>query len=432
MLAYMWLEFPMVTHDFWDSHPEWREKTALLKDAALDWRKLMAMENPECFNAVTSYLNSFIENYEWDGIDLAEFYFESLEGYKRPGEFTPMSDYVRNDFKQKYGFDPSEIFNRNSKYYYEKDRSAINKFMNYRVSLCTDLNRKLLQFLKNKKEDKSIDIYLTQIANPFDEKLNRNIGVEVDDFIKLQKEFSFTMQAEDPYPLWVLGPERYKKIGNTYRGLLGKDPTLTIDINIVDEGRDNPYPTSVQTGLEFTELLSVASQYADRVCIYAVSTPYEYDFKYAPYALSSGCSVVKTSSGEFKTHSKRSFIMELDSAFSEIFINNKPWRCYNGNSVILPSGDNLLKVVYGKETTTTDKLIMKDISCDIESFKDKGKAIEISYRERRNVYVTLNKKPLKIFSNNEEIKPEVILNQDSGNYVVCCPEGNNTLTFSLE
>ena len=41
ILVYAWLELPHVSEEFWDDHPEWREKTAVLQDAQLDWRKLM-------------------------------------------------------------------------------------------------------------------------------------------------------------------------------------------------------------------------------------------------------------------------------------------------------------------------------------------------------------------------------------------------------
>ncbi|MCU1262601.1 MAG: hypothetical protein JWO80_5486, partial [Bryobacterales bacterium] len=39
ILVYAWLELPHVSEKFWTGHPEWREKTAVLQDAQLDWRK---------------------------------------------------------------------------------------------------------------------------------------------------------------------------------------------------------------------------------------------------------------------------------------------------------------------------------------------------------------------------------------------------------
>ena len=49
ILVYVWLELPHVSEKFWDDHPEWREKTAILQDAQLDWRKLMNLTNRDCF-----------------------------------------------------------------------------------------------------------------------------------------------------------------------------------------------------------------------------------------------------------------------------------------------------------------------------------------------------------------------------------------------
>ena len=51
--AYAWIEFPHVSEKFWDAHPEWREKTALLEDAQLDWRRLMNLTNRGAMNEVS-------------------------------------------------------------------------------------------------------------------------------------------------------------------------------------------------------------------------------------------------------------------------------------------------------------------------------------------------------------------------------------------
>ena len=57
ILVYVWLELPHVSEKFWADHPEWREKTALLQDAQLDWRKLMILTNRDCFAAVSKGVN---------------------------------------------------------------------------------------------------------------------------------------------------------------------------------------------------------------------------------------------------------------------------------------------------------------------------------------------------------------------------------------
>ena len=80
ILVYAWLELPHVSEKFWDDHPEWREKTAVLQDAQLDWRKLMNLANRDCFRAASEGVKRLISRFEWDGVNLAELYFESLEG----------------------------------------------------------------------------------------------------------------------------------------------------------------------------------------------------------------------------------------------------------------------------------------------------------------------------------------------------------------
>src|SRR5579863_9059212 len=54
VMVYAWLELPHVSEKFWSEHPEWREKTAVLQDAQLDWRKLMNLTNRQAFAAASA------------------------------------------------------------------------------------------------------------------------------------------------------------------------------------------------------------------------------------------------------------------------------------------------------------------------------------------------------------------------------------------
>ena len=108
--VYAWLELPHVSEKFWDGHPEWREKTAALQDAQLDWRKLVNLTNRSAFQAVSAGINDLVTRFDWDGVNLAELYFESLEGVDNPARFTPMNDDVRAEFRAAAGFDPLDLF----------------------------------------------------------------------------------------------------------------------------------------------------------------------------------------------------------------------------------------------------------------------------------------------------------------------------------
>jgi len=114
--VYAWLELPHVSEYFWDEHPEWREKTALLQDAQLDWRRLMNLTNRDAFHAVSSGVRELVNRFDWDGVNLAELYFESLEGFDNPARFTPMNADVRAEYKAvSGGVDPLDLFTSKNK-----------------------------------------------------------------------------------------------------------------------------------------------------------------------------------------------------------------------------------------------------------------------------------------------------------------------------
>ena len=60
-----------------------REDRAVLQDAQLDWRKLMNLTNRDCFRAVSAGVKRLLGRFDWDGVNLAELYFESLEGHRQ-------------------------------------------------------------------------------------------------------------------------------------------------------------------------------------------------------------------------------------------------------------------------------------------------------------------------------------------------------------
>src|SRR5207302_8795736 len=76
VLAYAWLEPPFVSERFWLEHPECREKTATGRDALVDWRRLIALEDATCFRLASPVYSRVVTAYPFDGVDVAELYFE--------------------------------------------------------------------------------------------------------------------------------------------------------------------------------------------------------------------------------------------------------------------------------------------------------------------------------------------------------------------
>jgi hypothetical protein len=428
ILVYSWLELPMVTREFWNAHPEWREKTATGEDARVDWRLLMALEIPGCMEAVKSEIKKGINAFDWDGVDEAELYFESPLGVEEPENFTPLSNVVRDDFKSRYGVDPMELFNLQSTHFHKNDRETLDRFFQYRSELCTRLNRELLLFVKEMRQrntGRPVDVMLTQVDSIIDTAMRDNIAVDPDAFMQLQQELGFTLQVEDPFTLWSRGPDRYRVIGTAYRSRMAEGARLTVDVNIVNRV-DTRYPTSKQTGLEFLVLLSEASSHADQVCLYAAHTPNEFDYTYAPYALAGQAHLKKNDRNQYSVSSPYTVLFETETDGKEFLVNGKPWPCVNKMGVILPSGNSVVTET-SPSAEAKSRLFITDLTAEIGTCSWSGKSIILRYNDKRNVLVSLNRKSGRVFVNGrEEHLPRF---SGDGTVTFSCPAGENEVIF---
>lgn len=159
ILAYAWLELPHVSEPFWAGNAECREQTAALQDARLDWRKLINLADPECFSRAAVGVQDLLSGYDWDGVNLAELYFESLHGSSNPARFTPMNRWVRDDYRQRSGIDPLEIFKPESPHFWSRNDDAWRRFANYRSELTLRLQRQWLELLRSDHPD--LDLMVT-------------------------------------------------------------------------------------------------------------------------------------------------------------------------------------------------------------------------------------------------------------------------------
>jgi hypothetical protein len=186
--VYAWIELPHVSGQFWRAHPEWREKTALLQDAQLDWRKLMNLTNRDCFRAASVGIKDLINRFNWDGVNLAELYFESLEGAGNPARFTPMNDDVRREFRAANGFDPIELFQN------RKDAASLRQFLDFRASLARRMQEEWLGEIEKVRATRSdLDLVLTHVDDRFDTGMKDAIGADA----------SRVLPLLEPWPCWI-------------------------------------------------------------------------------------------------------------------------------------------------------------------------------------------------------------------------------------
>ena len=213
ILVYAWIEFPHVSERFWQDHPEWREKTATLQDAHLDWRKLMNLFNPDCAAAAGRGLEALAGRFDWDGVNLGELYFESLEGAASPARFTPFNEDVRRMFQERHGVDPLALF--------EPPHSAkLPLFLDFRAELAHRLQTEWLGRLASLREAKPhLDLVLTHIDDRFDATMREKLGADAARLLPEAERLGVTFLIEDPATIWHLGPERYPEIARRYAPL---------------------------------------------------------------------------------------------------------------------------------------------------------------------------------------------------------------------
>ena len=276
--VYAWLELPHVSEKFWTEHPEWREKTAILQDAQLDWRKLMNLTNRDCFRAVSAGIGDLIARFDWDGVNLAELYFESLEGMGNASRFTPMNDDVRTLFRQQAGFDPIELFGIRT------DDGSRRTFLDFRAGLALRMQKEWLENIEALRRGKpQLDVVLTHVDDLFDQGMRDAIGADAARVLPLLDSKASRFLIEDPATVWNLGGQRYEAIADRYRGLTIHREKLAIDLNIVDRYQD-VYPTKQQTGTELFELVHRAAREFERVALYFENSLIPADLNLLPAA----------------------------------------------------------------------------------------------------------------------------------------------------
>ncbi len=260
--VYAWLELPHVSDRFWDLHPECREKTAAGTDAHLDWRRLVNLVSAACAAKAEASVMSLLRSYDWDGANLGELYFESLEGLENPARFTPFSGDAVALFREQLGVAPESLFAKDA------DAGLIEKFVEARAALAARLQQEWLAKLAAlQRERPNFDVMLTHIDDRLDTNMRRALGADSARLLEATEEGDVTFLIEDPATVWHLGPERYREIRKRYDGLTKNPARLAIDLNIVERYQD-VYPTKQQTGGELIELIHEAARNFDHVALY--------------------------------------------------------------------------------------------------------------------------------------------------------------------
>ena len=413
ILVYAWLELPHVSEKFWDDHPEWREKTAVLQDAQLDWRQLMNLNNRDCFRAVSAGVKQLISRFDWDGVNLAELYFESLEGTGNASRFTPMNDDVRSLFQKQSGFDPIEIFGA------RKDGASRKAFLDFRSELVRRMQEEWIAELEAARQQKPhLDLVLTHVDDRLDTGMREAIGTDAGRVLPLLDTHTFTFLIEDPATVWHLGPQRYQSIAERYGALTPHRDKLGIDINIVDRYQ-NVYPTKQQTGIELFQLVHHAGSSFQRVALYFENSLLPPDLNLLP---SASATVTRIEKMGPKT--------VVDSAAGvglpwkgPAMVDGQLWPAADEETVWLPAGPHSVEPA----DRPLGALLLR-LNADLKAARAvNATTIEFSYQTTARAIAILSRPPRRTQIDGAE---EPL--QRAGPNTILLPRGQHVVTISTE
>ena len=415
ILVYVWLELPHVSEKFWDAHPEWREKTAILQDAQLDWRKLMNLNNPDCFAAVSDGVQQLVGRFDWDGVNLAELYFESLEGAANPARFTPMNQNVRDQFRGLHGFDPIELFQSA-----KPDDNRLRTFLDYRADLARRQQEKWIGKIESIRASKpDLDFVLTHVDDRFDTRMHDLIGADAARVLPLLDQHDFTFLIEDPATIWNLGPQRYPQIAARYLPITKHTDHLAIDINIVERYQD-VYPTKQQTGTELFQLVHLAAQSFSRVALYFENSILTPDL---PLLASAAASVDKAeqNGSRIVIESRQGVGVPWQGP---ALVNGRLWPVHSDTMLWLVAGSNTI------EPAPKDcALRVVDFNGDLRSASVTTDGLRFTYESSARALALLNARPRKLEIDGAPSDPK--LRESGPTFVLTLPRGKHVVQLTL-
>ncbi|MDX1980356.1 MAG: hypothetical protein SFV51_08810 [Bryobacteraceae bacterium] len=411
--VYAWLELPHVSERFWQDHPEWREKTASGEDAHLDWRKLMNLRQPACRAAVSAGVQELLTRFDWDGVNLAELYFESLEGYQNPSRFTPMNADVRREVQQAHGFDPMELFQGTA------NPDGLRQFLDYRAQLAKRIQQEwVAEIGALRRTLPHLDLVLTHVDNLLQPDTRDQIGADAKAILPMLDRQDLTLLVEDPAPAWSMGPMRYPELARRYAALTKRMSKVAIDINVVERYQD-VYPTRQQTGVELFQEIHLAAGAFSRVTVYFESSILNEDWPLMPAALAVPSRLKWTGDRLQLTTPSGVGVRWAGSAK----VNGVAWPVASDGIVWLPPGEHRLEAGEGAPAIS-----LNDLNATLKSAAVRPGGLEFAYESRTRALAKLSAPPAKLWIDGQASEP--IIWQFDDEWVLVLPRGQHLVTVA--
>jgi len=220
--------YPTTDWGAYEHHPEWRQKL-LGGSSQYDWRVYLCPSDEKFVKYMENKIESLCKNVPYDGIQLAEPWFEVWGGaYKN----NPTRDYYaclcddcRSTFKLLEGIDPLRLFIETDELYFEKseNKELYEKWVTFRVNSIISFSKNCYEAAKRvRPEIKVVHMYLADCTVQLDASreyqamdLERSITEIRPDMITIEDSWQDWTQP-DLKPDFILsyGKAYYQRIRN--------------------------------------------------------------------------------------------------------------------------------------------------------------------------------------------------------------------------
>jgi hypothetical protein len=397
ILAYAWLEPPFVDLAMWQDYPNCREKTETGRDAKVDWRDLESLETPACFQIAWQRWTKVLTGYDWDGVNIAELYFEP--NYLA-ANFTPFSPAALAQF----GHNPMTDF---------------EAFLTFRTDLVTTLNKEMLEQANGLPNASHLDFELTVIDSLLSPSSAVEVGSSVPALAGVAVHGGASLEIEDPFTVWSAGPLRYFKVTAELKALVPTNSAV-IDLNVVD--RPGARPTSQMTGGELDLAVSSAASLSGRIGSYAVGTLTQQDIDMIPSAMAG--TVKTTPTGLISPFTVIAHAPKVGPD-ARLLLDGKEWPTADGVAVV-PAGQHSLTWLGGPAAGPG----LTSFTGELSTAAVTARTLSLGYYSRPVAYAVVSAKPTSVTVDgqpatlNAEVDP-------GGGWSVLLPSGTHDIVLGF-
>lgn len=411
MLVYAWLEPPLVHEKFWREHPNWREQNALGDVPEGTWRYPMALGDPEARAGALKEWKQILEAYRWNGVTVNRLGFEASFP-PDPRTMTPFHPSVRKRFEEENNFDPVELFNSDSPFFWKENSQAWENYIDFRQELSQEYIGDFLEMFEEFRKERNqwMEIILTYDARRMDP------GVS---FFNIRK---FSSQ----YPvLWQYIPETE----NSWINLTPPFDILQLIISPHPQGMGfiPDAPTSYPTGTAFYQELKELIRKNQRFIIYSESSLYEVDTQVLPFVLDSDRSLHWGDNRVYIQSKTGGEVLFSGDEIQKLLIDRNLPGSFHKNRLVVPAGEHVLKIKFGSRRWLTHlksstKVI--DFSGRLKKIEVKQRGVSVDYEADKGSYLVITDKPLNITLDGE--KYNFFIQEGQRGWTVFLPPGSYT------